>query len=194
MKNLQTLVPFLKQHSAELLVGFAFMLLQNYGYMKAPAYMQQALDEITGANRFDLIVSHLLMVGFYTLVLVVSMFLMRKLIISVSRKIEYQLREKLYQKLLSLDMAFFLKNETGDLVSRCTNDLNEVRLLLGPGMMYIPNSLSRLLLFFPILLGLSASLLTVIMVMLVLIVTLILMTMPRLRPLFRAGSGFFRDD
>lgn len=166
------------------------MLLQNYGYMKAPAYMQKALDEITGANRFDLIVSHLMMVGFYTLVLVVSMFLMRKLIISVSRKIEYQLREHLYQKLLALDMAFFLKNETGDLVSRCTNDLNEVRLLLGPGMMYIPNSLSRLLLFFPILLGLSAPLLGVIMVMLVLIVMLILMTMPRLRPLFRQIQNF----
>ncbi len=80
--------------------------------------MQKAIDEITAANRAGVILSHLLMIGFYTVLLVVSMFLMRKLIIGVSRKIEYQLREKLYQKLLALEMAFFLKNETGDLVSR----------------------------------------------------------------------------
>ncbi|GAK55479.1 ABC transporter related [Candidatus Vecturithrix granuli] len=190
MKNLQTLVPFLKQHSVELLIGFVFMLLQNYGYMKVPAYMQKAVDEISAANRFDVIFSHLLMIGFYTVLLVVSMFLMRKLIIGVSRKIEYQLREKLYQKLLAVDMAFFLKNETGDLVSRCTNDVGEVRTLLGPGLMYIPNSLSRVVLFIPILFGLSAPLLLIILGMLVFVVALILMTMPRLRPLFRQIQEF----
>ncbi len=166
------------------------MLLQNYGYMKAPVYMQKAIDEITAANRAGVILSHLLMIGFYTVLLVVSMFLMRKLIIGVSRKIEYQLREKLYQKLLALEMAFFLKNETGDLVSRCTNDVNEARMLLGPGLMYIPNSLSRLVLFIPILFGLSSSLLLIILGMLVLVVALILATMPRLRPLFRQIQEF----
>lgn len=166
------------------------MLLQNYGYMKAPVYMQKAIDEITATNRAGVILSHLLMIGFYTVLLVVSMFLMRKLIIGVSRKIEYQLREKLYQKLLALEMAFFLKNETGDLVSRCTNDVNEARMLLGPGLMYIPNSLSRLVLFIPILFGLSSSLLLIILGMLVLVVALILATMPRLRPLFRQIQEF----
>ena len=166
------------------------MLLQNYGYMKVPAYMQKAVDEISAANRFGVIFSHLLMIGFYTVLLVASMFLMRKLIIGVSRKIEYQLREKLYQKLLAVDMAFFLKNETGDLVSRCTNDVGEVRTLLGPGLMYIPNSLSRVALFIPILFGLSAPLLLIILGMLVFVVALILMTMPRLRPLFRQIQEF----
>ncbi|MDY0094081.1 MAG: ABC transporter ATP-binding protein [Candidatus Vecturithrix sp.] len=190
MKNLQTLFPFLKQHSVELVIGFVFMLLQNYGFMKVPTYIQKAVDEISTVNRLHVILSHLLMILVYTALLVVSMFLMRKLIIGVSRKIEYQLREKLYQKLLTVEMAFFLKNETGDIVSRCTNDVNEVRMLLGPGLMYIPNSLSRLVLFIPILFGLSASLLLIILGMLVFVIALILLTMPRLRPLFRQIQEF----
>lgn len=166
------------------------MLLQNYGFMKVPTYIQKAVDEISTVNRLHVILSHLLMILVYTALLVVSMFLMRKLIIGVSRKIEYQLREKLYQKLLTVEMAFFLKNETGDIVSRCTNDVNEVRMLLGPGLMYIPNSLSRLVLFIPILFGLSASLLLIILGMLVFVIALILLTMPRLRPLFRQIQEF----
>ncbi|MBD3305306.1 ATP-binding cassette domain-containing protein, partial [candidate division KSB3 bacterium] len=190
MHNLKTLIPLLKRHRLELAVGFLFMLLQNYGYMKSPAYMQQALDELTDANRVDVITQALLLVAAYTLLTVASMFLMRKLIIGVSRKIEYTLRAQLYQKFLSLDMAFFLKNETGDLVSRCTNDLNEVRLLLGPGIMYIPNSLSRLLLFLPVLISLSLPLMMAIVVMMIVIIALILVVMPRLRPMYRRIQEF----
>ncbi len=185
MKNLKPLIPFFKQHSLELFVGFVFMLLQNYGYMKAPFHMKQALDEIIGANRFKVIVPDLLMIAAYTVLTVVSMFLMRRLIISASRKIEYLLREKLYHKILSLDMAFFQKNETGDLASRCTNDLNDVRLLLGPGVMYIPNALSRMLFFLPILISLSLSLMLVVLMILVMIAGLILTVTPLLRSRFQ---------
>ena len=185
MKNLKTLIPFLKQHSFELLAGFLFMLLQNYSYMKTPAYIQKALDEITGQNRFALIRADLLMIVIYTVLTVVSMYLMRKLIISVSRKIEYTLREKLYHKLLALDMGFFQKNETGDLVSRCTNDLSNVRDLLGPGIMYIPNSLSRFVLFLPVLISLSLSLMLIVTALMAVLVIFITVLMPRLRPMYQ---------
>jgi ATP-binding cassette subfamily B multidrug efflux pump len=185
MKNLKTLLPLAKKHVLELCVGFVFMLLQNYGYMKAPASMQKALDEITGSNNLSAIWPELLLILFYTALTVISMFLMRKLIISASRKVEYELRAMIYRKLLAVDMAFFQKHETGDLVSRCTNDLNAVRLLLGPGVMYIPNSLSRLVFFLPVLISLSRPLMFTVLVVLFLIVLLILTIMPRLRPLFQ---------
>ena len=186
MKHLRTLLPLLKRHSLELFVGFCFMLLQNYGFMKTPMYMQHVLDEITGQNRRALILNDLLLIAFYTILTVVSMFLMRKLIISASRKVEYELRGRIYRKLLAVNMRFFQENETGDLVSRCTNDLNEVRQLLGPGIMYVPNSLSRLLLFFPVLFSLSVPLLATVLSVLALIVVLIFSIMPRLRPLFKS--------
>jgi ATP-binding cassette subfamily B protein len=167
-----------------LLLGFFFMLVQNYSYMRVPRYMRDILDEISGENRWEAIRGSIIYIIIFTVILAVSLFLMRKLIIGVSRKIEYQLRENLFHKVLSQDYLFFQENETGDLISRCTNDLNHVRTLLGPGVMYIPNSLSRLVLFLPVLIGLSGSLLVWIgLIMLVLVVAIVVL-LPLMRPLF----------
>jgi len=161
------------------------MLIQNYGYMKVPQYMREILDEIGGQNRTVVIRRSVFYIILFSFILGVSLFLMRKLIIGVSRKIEYQLRKKIYHKLLSLDYLFYQSNETGDLMSRCTNDLNSVRTLLGPGVMYIPNSLSRLFLFLPVLIGLSGKLVLIIALIMTLLVVAILKLIPLLRPLFK---------
>lgn len=166
------------------MLGFAFMLVQNFSYMKVPHYMRGILDEIGAKNRWEVIRSDIIFIIIYTVVLAVSLFLMRKLIIGVSRKIEYQLRKDLFHKVLSQEYLFFQKNETGDLISRCTNDLNHVRTLLGPGVMYIPNSLSRLILFLPVLIGLSGSLLLWIGLIMLVLVAAIIILLPLLRPLF----------
>ncbi|PID58656.1 hypothetical protein CSB45_03680 [candidate division KSB3 bacterium] len=190
MKQLGTLLLLLKGHAVELSIGFCFMLSQNYGFMKTPMYMQKVVDALTGHNSRSLILHDLWMIVVYTALTVVSMFLMRKLIISVSRKMEYELRDRIYRKLLTLNMRFFLEHETGDLVSRCTNDLNKVRFLLGPGIMYIPNSLSRLLMFFPLLLSLNAPLLATVVLIIAAIVGLIFGFVPRLRPLFKSMQDY----
>ncbi len=174
----------MKKHAVTLLVGFAFMLIQNFSYMKVPMYIRIILDEIGGQNRAAVFSANILYIFIYTVVLAVSLFLMRKLIIGVSRKIEYGFREKIYHKLLSMDYLFFQRNETGDLMSRCTNDLNSVRTLLGPGVMYIPNSLSRLVLFLPVLIGLSGSLMLILGGIMAFLVIIIVTLLPLLRPLF----------
>jgi ATP-binding cassette subfamily B protein len=185
MKALKTLIPYLKKHSVVLLIGLFFMLVQNYSYMKVPQYMREMLDEISGQNRTPIIHKAIIYIILYTLILAVALFLMRKLIIGVSRKIEYELRRNIFHKLLSLDYLFYQQNETGDLMSRCTNDLNHVRTLLGPGVMYIPNSLSRLVLFLPVLIQLSGSLMLVIALIMMVLVAAIIKLLPMLRPLFQ---------
>lgn len=184
IKALKTLVPFIKKHAVVLMVGFVFMLMQNFSYMKVPKYIRVILDEIGGQNRGSVIWNNIFYIFIYTVVLAVSLFLMRKLIIGVSRKIEYEFREKIYHKLLSMDYLFFQRNETGDLMSRCTNDLNSVRTLLGPGVMYIPNSLSRLVLFLPVLIGLSGSLMLILGGIMIFLVIIIVTLLPLMRPLF----------
>ncbi len=179
------MIPYLKKHSVPLALGFFSMLVQNYCYLKVPLYMQIILDEISGKNRRAVIVTNSLYILIYTVILAVSLFLMRKLMIAVSRKIEYQLREKIYHKLLSVEYLFFQQNETGDLMSRCTNDLNSVRTLLGPGVMYIPNSLSRLILFLPALIALNRPLILILGIVMVFLVILIITLLPLLRPLYR---------
>ncbi len=108
------------------------MLVQNYGAMMVPTYFQKILDEITGANRAAVVWQLIGMACLWAGITVVSLYGMRRLIIGASRTIEYSLRRRIHSRLLELDYAFFQAHETGDLVSRTTNDLDNVRTLLGP--------------------------------------------------------------
>ena len=188
MNKLKSLFPYLRRYAAELLIGFAFMIAQNYALMKSPIYMNRVLDEIIGQNRGGVLRRDMLLIAFFTAMTFVSMYLMRNLIIGVSRKIEYDLRARLYQKLLTVKMAFFQENQTGDLASRCTNDLDAVRTMLGPGIMYIPNSLSRLAFFLPQLMLLDVSLMLIVFGVLLAISLMIVSIMPRLRPLHQQAQ------
>jgi ATP-binding cassette subfamily B protein len=183
--SLRTLLPFVGAHWPALAAGFAFMLVQNYGAVRVPAYFQKILDEITGANRSGEIGSLILTACLYAAVTVVSMYLMRRLIIGASRLIEYSLCERIYGRLLELDYSFYMAHETGDLVSRTTNDLDNVRTLLGPGIMYIPNSLSMFGLFFPVLFRLNPLLMAVVTGVMAGVITLIFVVLPRLQPYFQ---------
>ncbi len=183
--SLKALLPFMAKHWLALATGFAFMLVQNYGAMRVPSYFQKILDEVTGANRSGVVVGLVATAAIYVAVTVASLYLMRRLIIGVSRQVEYSLRERIYDRLLELDYSFFQAHETGDLVSRTTNDLDNVRTLLGPGIMYIPNSLSMFALFFPVLFRLNGPLMILVSGVLVAVVALVFVVLPRLQPFFR---------
>ena len=183
--SLGALLPFEGAHWPALAAGFAFMLVQNYGAVRVPSYFQKILDEVTGANRGGEIGSLILWASLYAVLTVASMYLMRRLIIGASRQIEYSLRERIYGRLLELDHSFYMAHETGDLVSRTTNDLDHVRTLLGPGIMYIPNSLSMFAFFFPALFRLNALLMVVVSCVLAAVIALVFIVLPRLGPYFR---------
>ena len=70
----------------------------------------------------------------------------RQILIGLSRDIEYDLRNDLLKKLIVMEPEFYVRNRTGELMSRCTNDLNSVRMVLGPGVMYSANTLATMLL------------------------------------------------
>jgi ATP-binding cassette, subfamily B, multidrug efflux pump len=89
--------------------------------------------------------------GLYCIILVVVMlikgffsFWSRWILIGMSREIEYDLRNDLLTRLLAMDPEFYSKNRTGDLMSRVTNDLNSVRMVLGPGIMYTANTIATM--------------------------------------------------
>jgi len=185
LRNLRSLFPYLGRHWVPLAVGFAFMLLQNYGAVRVPAYFQKIVDELGGANRAGTIEGLIVTACLYALLSVVSLYMMRRLIIGASRNIEYSLRERIYDRILELDYSFFQSHETGDLVSRTTNDLDNVRTLLGPGIMYIPNSVSMFALFFPALFRLNGPLMLIVTAVFVAVIVFVFTVLPRLMPLFR---------
>ena len=82
----------------------------------------------------------------------------RWILISVSRDIEFDLRNDLLKRLLILEPEFYVRNRTGELMSRTTNDLNAVRMVLGPGIMYTATTIVTMLLAIGIMLKLSSSL------------------------------------
>lgn len=183
MKVLLRLLPYFKGKVAMLMVGFAFMVMQNLGFTAMPAHFRIILDELMAENRREVIwEAGIWILGLMT-VAGVGMFAMRKIIINLSRVMEYELRRDLFAILGRLPFSFYAKQNTGDLISRCTNDLNHVRVLLGPGIMYIPNSLSRLILFAPVLFSLDVTMTLMVMVQMTVLVTLIVTLMPRLKPL-----------
>jgi len=103
--------------------------------------------------------------GIYCLVLIfcvalkgVLSFSTRWILIGVSRDIEYDLRADLLNRLLALEPEFYVRNRTGELMSRATNDLNAVRMVLGPGIMYSGTTLVTMILAVAVMLKLSASL------------------------------------
>lgn len=185
-KGLRPLFAYLKNYKLDLLLGFFFLVLQNYGWMKVARYIQAIYDEVTGENRMATMLPYFWQLLAFACVAGVSIYLMRYWIIGVSRKIEYELRRDLFNHLILLDQHFYMKNQTGDLISRSTNDLNDVRSLLGPGIMYIPNSLSRFLFYTPVLFGLSAPLLGFVGIVVAVLIILVMVLMPRMRPLFKA--------
>src|SRR5579862_6487429 len=91
--------------------------------------------------------------GLYCIILVAVMlvkgffsFWTRWILIGVSREIEYDLRSDLLDRFLELDPEFYARNRTGDLMSRATNDLNAVRMVLGPGIMYSATTIATMVL------------------------------------------------
>ena len=103
--------------------------------------------------------------GIYCLILVGAMlvkgflsFWTRWILIGVSREIEYDLRNDLLARLVRLEPEFYVRNRTGDLMSRTTNDLNNVRMVLGPGIMYSATTISTMVLAIFFMIKLSPAL------------------------------------
>src|SRR5579864_3096607 len=82
----------------------------------------------------------------------------RQVLIGLSRDIEYDLRNDLLDKLVVLEPEFYVRNSTGELMSRCTNDLNSVRMVLGPGIMYSANTIATMVLAVVLMFWISATL------------------------------------
>jgi ATP-binding cassette, subfamily B, multidrug efflux pump len=103
--------------------------------------------------------------GIYCLFIVVCViikgllsFYARWVLIGVSRDIEFDIRNDLLKRLLLLEPEFYVRNRTGELMSRATNDLNAVRMVLGPGIMYSATTIVTMILAIGVMVALSGSL------------------------------------
>ncbi len=135
-RSLFHLLPYIARYRSRLAAGSAMLLLTVLVSMCAPWVWKYVIDDLQAAFTKEklplyggLVVGISLVEGFFR-------FWMRKILIGVSREIEYDLRNDLLRHLQRLPLRFFHSRSTGDIMSRATNDLNAVRSVLGPGIMY----------------------------------------------------------
>jgi len=148
--DLSPLYPYMRRYRWGYVQGTLACVGTNIMAVQFPRVLGMAVDAIRkGTTRQHVLVLALILVG---IILVKSVFLyaQRWILIGISREIEFDLRNDLFRHLEIEDTGFYQRYRTGDLMARMTNDLNAVRNVLGPGLMYSVNTvfLSIFALFF----------------------------------------------
>ena len=140
-ERLRPLVPYVKRHRAAFLLGGLYVLLNNGVWVLFPQVIRRAINDLnSGVTRQKLLIYALLIIGIAGFKGIFQ-FLTRYVVIGISRDIEFDLRNDLFAHLERLSYSYYQRNRTGDIMARATNDLNAVRMLLGPAIMYSANTL-----------------------------------------------------
>jgi ATP-binding cassette, subfamily B, multidrug efflux pump len=139
-KKLRSLVPYLKRYRSGLFWGALCVLLNNGVWILFPQVLRRAINDLnTGVTRQKLLTYALIVIAL-ALFRGIFQFLTRWVLIGISRDIEFDLRNDLFAHLERLSHSYYQRNRTGDIMARATNDLNAVRMLLGPAIMYSANT------------------------------------------------------
>jgi len=140
-KSLRPLLPYLKRYRWGYIAGTVCVFLTNGIWILFPLVLGKAADDLhEGVTRHKL----LLYAGMLLAIAVSKgtfQFLTRWIVIGVSRDIEFDLRNDLFARLEDLSYSYYQRHRTGDIMARATNDLNAVRMLLGPAIMYSANTI-----------------------------------------------------
>jgi ATP-binding cassette subfamily B multidrug efflux pump len=140
MRHLARLIPYLVRRRRTLAVGAGSILATCAFSVLSPWVLRYAVDDLTVlVTPRKLLVYAAAVVG---LVLGEGVFryVMRSTLIGMSREVEYELRNDVFRHLTRLAPSYFHRHRTGDIMSRATNDLSNVRMVLGPGIMYAANT------------------------------------------------------
>jgi ATP-binding cassette subfamily B multidrug efflux pump len=140
-KRLLPLVPYLKHYRSGLVWGGLCVLFNNGIWILFPQVLRRAINDLhTGVTRQKLLTYSLIIIAI-ALIKGTFQFLTRWVVIGISRDIEFDLRNDLFAHLERLSYSYYQRNRTGDIMARATNDLNAVRMLLGPAIMYSANTI-----------------------------------------------------
>src|ERR1700737_2314155 len=140
-KSLRPLFPYLKKYRGSYLIGTICVFCNNGVWILFPLVLRRAVDDLRlGVTREKLLTYSLLLMA-VAAVKGIFQFLTRWILIGISREIEFDLRNDLFHHLESLSYSYYQRTRTGDIMARATNDLNAVRMLLGPAIMYSANTI-----------------------------------------------------
>lgn len=138
---LKTLWPYVMRYRRRYVIGFAVLAINVAVGVSNPLIINKAIEDLSlGITAAKLSRYCLLLLAVVTTTALLTYY-QRLILITNSRLIEYDLRNDLVLRLETLSLGFFHRFRTGDIMARATNDLNAVRNMLGPGIMYSVNAL-----------------------------------------------------
>ena len=153
MRLIKYLFQYFYHYKWSFIIGLFFVVLSNVFGTFTPVFIRNLINEISASiqnpnplnSSVYLIISKFIVyyLGF-TLLSALFTFLMRQTIVVASRKIEFELKNDLYQQFQKMEITFFKTFKTGDLMSRIAEDIGRIREFIGPGYMYTINFISKL--------------------------------------------------
>jgi ATP-binding cassette subfamily B protein len=141
MSPFRRLLAYILRYRRAFLLGLICSIVTTVVTLVAPLVLQHAIDDLTEAvTQAKLLFYGSLLLGI-GVVGGVFRFWTRRILIGASRHLEYDLRNDFFEHLQKLPQSYYHEHRTGDLMSRATNDLNAVRMMIGPSVMYSANTL-----------------------------------------------------
>src|SRR5271157_820188 len=139
-KNLRPLAPYLRKYRSTFYIGAFCVLCNNAVWILFPMVIRDAVRDLNTHISVPTLRKYALYLLAVAITKGIFQYLTRWILIGVSREIEFDLRNDLFAHLERLSYSFYQRTRTGDIMARATNDLNAVRMLVGPGIMYTANT------------------------------------------------------
>ena len=158
MSAFRRLLRYVLRYRRAFFLGLVCVVCTRAIALASPLVLGYAIDDLTRSvtrAKLSAYAALLLAIG---LVSGVFLFLQRRILIGASRDIEYDMRNDFFAHLETLPLAYFQTHRTGDLMSRATNDLNAVRMMIGPSIMYSANTMLTLVVALFVMIGIDARL------------------------------------
>lgn len=156
--RLHKLLTYLRPHTWEAVLGIIALLIVNGLGVYIPLLIRDSIDELRTALDFDRIWRFvfllLILASFMWIIRMVS----RTLLFGVGRKVEFDLKQKIFQHLLTLEPSYFSTNTSGDLINRATSDVDNIRRLLGFAVLSLANTVFAYGLTLPVMMSISLRL------------------------------------
>ena len=130
------LLPFVRRYRRQFVIGLVCVVVSTSIQLLSPWILKYAIDDLTGGVTEQKLAGYALLLLGIAVIGGVFRFLMRRILIGASRDIEYDVRNAFFARLQQMPLAYYQARRTGDLMSRATNDLNAVRMMIGPAVMY----------------------------------------------------------
>jgi ATP-binding cassette subfamily B protein len=164
MTPFKRLLSYFAPYKGKIVFGISCVFMTTLVKLTAPIAIRNAIDELKASVETNTGVSQSIFLRYGGLIVLISvvqgifLFTQRRVLINMSRDIEYDLRNDFYEHLQRLPFEFYQKNRTGDLMARATNDLGAVRMIVGPALMYSVNTIFSFVLMLPIMAHISTRL------------------------------------